>query len=167
MSQLNTNIIKGVQDNDDVVIKTNNTTRITIASGGDVSLPATTCTTLSAPSVSAINTGKAWVNFNGTGTPAIRTSYNVSSISDEGTGSYIIIFTQPMTDANYVIAGHNSSENSTSGSTVMRGSNGFHSVNPQASGAHIVCAYGSKFAGGNSDGAANDVSICAVSIFGN
>tara|TARA_R100000278_G_scaffold114699_1_gene93275 strand:- start:22 stop:510 length:489 start_codon:yes stop_codon:yes gene_type:complete len=162
MSQLNTNIIKGVQDNDDVVIKTNNTTRITFASGGD-----TLVTALSAPSVSAVNTCKAWVNFNGQSTPAIRTSYNVSSISDEGTGSYIIIFTQPMTDANYVIAGHNSSENSTSGSTVMRGSNGFHSVNPQASGAHIVCAYGSKFAGGNSDGAANDVSICAVSIFGN
>tara|TARA_R100000329_G_scaffold151372_1_gene147212 strand:- start:69 stop:557 length:489 start_codon:yes stop_codon:yes gene_type:complete len=162
MSQLNTNIIKGVQDNDDVVIKTNNTTRVTFASGGD-----TLVTALSAPSVSAVNTCKAWVNFNGQSTPAIRTSYNVSSISDEGTGSYIIIFTQPMTDANYVIAGHNSSENSTSGSTVMRGSNGFHSVNPQASGAHIVCAYGSKFAGGNSDGAANDVSICAVSIFGN
>ena len=162
MSQLNTNIIKGVQDNDDVVIKTNNTTRVTFASGGD-----TLVTALSAPSVSAVNTCKAWVNFNGQSTPAIRTSYNVSSISDEGTGSYIIIFTQPMTDANYVIAGHNSAENSTSGSGVIRGSNGFHSVNPQASGAHIVCAYGSKFAGGNSDGGANDVSIVAVSIFGN
>ena len=62
MSQLNTNIIKGIQDNDDVVIKTNNTTRVTIASGGDVSLPTTTCTSLSAPSVSAVNTCKAWAN---------------------------------------------------------------------------------------------------------
>jgi len=66
MSQLNTNTIKGVEDNDDVVIKTNNTTRMTIASGGDVSipdgdvsLPTTTCTSLSAPSVSAVNTCKA------------------------------------------------------------------------------------------------------------
>ena len=159
MSQLNTNTIKGVEDNDDVVIKTNNTTRITIASGGDVSLPATTCTTLSAPSVSAINTGKAWVNFNGTGTPAIRTSYNVSSISDEGNGSFIII-TQPMTDTDYIIAGHTSSEN-TNGN---RGSNGFHSLNTQASGAHIFSAYGST---DNSGGGAHDNAIVAVSIFGN
>ena len=160
MSQLNTNTIKGVEDNDDVVIKTNNTTRITIASGGDVSLPATTCTTLSAPSVSAINTCKAWVNFNGTSTPAIRTSYNVSSISDEGTGSYIIVFTQPMIDANYVVAGYMSSEN-TNGN---RGANYFVSLNPQTSGAHIQGYYGST---ANSDGAANETSITAISIFGN
>ena len=155
MSQLNTNIIKGVQDNDDVVIKTNNTTRVTFASGGD-----TLVTALSAPSVSAINTCKAWVNFNGTSTPAIRTSYNVSSISDEGTGSFIIIFTQPMTDTDYIIAGHTSSEN-TNGN---RGSNGFHSLNTPASGAHIFSAYGST---DNSGGGAHDNAIVAVSIFGN
>jgi hypothetical protein len=36
---------------------------------------------------------KAWVNFNGTGTVAIRTSFNVASISDLGTGQYTINFT--------------------------------------------------------------------------
>lgn len=103
MSQLNTNIIKGVQDNDDVVIKTNNTTRVTIASGGDVSLPTTTCTSLSAPSVSAVNTCKAWANFNGTGTPALRNSYNVSSITDNGTGDYTINWDTDFSSTDYAV----------------------------------------------------------------
>lgn len=44
---------------------------------------------------------KAWVNFNGTGTVAIRASYNVTSITDNGTGDYTVNFTTAMTDANY------------------------------------------------------------------
>lgn len=44
---------------------------------------------------------KAWVNFNGTGTVAIRAAYNVSSITDTGTGSYTINFTNAMQDTNY------------------------------------------------------------------
>jgi len=44
---------------------------------------------------------KAWVNFNGTGTVAIRASYNVSSITDNGTGDYTVNFTNAMVDANY------------------------------------------------------------------
>lgn len=44
---------------------------------------------------------KAWVNFNGTGTVAIRSSYNVSSITDNGTGDYSVIFSTAMSDANY------------------------------------------------------------------
>ena len=46
-------------------------------------------------------TAKAWVNFNGTGTVAIRASYNVSSITDNGTGDYTVNFTTAMVDANY------------------------------------------------------------------
>jgi hypothetical protein len=44
---------------------------------------------------------KAWVNFNGTGTVAIRASYNVSSITDNGTGDYTVNFTTAMPDANF------------------------------------------------------------------
>jgi hypothetical protein len=44
---------------------------------------------------------RAWVNFNGTGTVAIRASGNVSSITDNGTGNYNVNFTTAMTDANY------------------------------------------------------------------
>jgi hypothetical protein len=44
---------------------------------------------------------KAWVNFNGTGTVVIRSSFNVSSITDNGTGDYTVNFTNAMVDANY------------------------------------------------------------------
>ena len=43
----------------------------------------------------------AWVNFNGIGTVAIRASYNVSSITDNGVGNYTMNFTTAMSDANY------------------------------------------------------------------
>lgn len=48
---------------------------------------------------------KAWVNFNGTGTVAIRASYNVSSITDNGTGDYTVNFTTALADANYAAVG--------------------------------------------------------------
>lgn len=44
---------------------------------------------------------RAWVNFNGTGTVAINASGNVSSVTDNGTGSYTVNFTTAMPDANY------------------------------------------------------------------
>jgi len=44
---------------------------------------------------------RAWVNFNGTGTVAIRASGNVSSITDNGTGDYTVNFATAMPDANY------------------------------------------------------------------
>jgi len=48
---------------------------------------------------------RAWVNFNGTGTVAIRASGNVSSITDNGVGMFTINFANAMPDANYVISG--------------------------------------------------------------
>lgn len=45
---------------------------------------------------------EAWVNFNGTGTVAIRASGNVSSITDNGsTGDYTVNFSSALSDANY------------------------------------------------------------------
>ena len=44
---------------------------------------------------------RAWVNFNGTGTVAIRAGGNVSSITDMGTGKYQVNFTTLMPDANF------------------------------------------------------------------
>lgn len=46
---------------------------------------------------------RAWVNFNGTGTIAIRSSFNVSSITDNGTGDYTVNFTNSLPDANYIV----------------------------------------------------------------
>jgi len=48
---------------------------------------------------------RAWVNFNGTNTVAIRASFNVSSITDNGTGDYTVNFTTALADANYAING--------------------------------------------------------------
>ena len=47
---------------------------------------------------------KAWVNFNGSGTVAIRRAFNVSSITDNGTGNYTVNFTTAMPDINYSYA---------------------------------------------------------------
>jgi hypothetical protein len=47
---------------------------------------------------------RAWVNFNGTSTVAIRASGNVTSITDNGTGDYTVNFTTAMPDGNYSVA---------------------------------------------------------------
>jgi hypothetical protein len=48
---------------------------------------------------------RAWVNFNGSGTVAIRDSANVSSITDSGVGKWIINFATAMPDGNYTVVG--------------------------------------------------------------
>ena len=48
---------------------------------------------------------RAWVSFNGSDTPTIRASGNISSISDFGTGDYAINFATNMPDSNYTIVG--------------------------------------------------------------
>lgn len=58
---------------------------------------------------------RAWVNFDGTGTVAIRASGNVSSITDNGTGDYTVNFTTAMPDANYVCNVTASRDNAGSG----------------------------------------------------
>lgn len=60
----------------------------------------------SAPALGNVGTApvyaaRAWVNFNGTGTVAIRASANVSSITDNGVGDYTVNFTTAMADVNY------------------------------------------------------------------
>lgn len=67
---------------------------ITDTSGGSTNL-----------TVSGKNTAKAWVSFNGTGTVAIISQFNVSSITDNGTGDYTVNFASTLTDANYAVSG--------------------------------------------------------------
>lgn len=59
-------------------------------------------TTLASAGQSSV---RAWVNFNGTGTPAVRASYNVSSITDNGTGDYTVNFTTALPDNDYSFMG--------------------------------------------------------------
>ena len=90
-----------------MTITLNGTTGITTAD-----IAATTITTADiAATTLSINAGygsnaaaygcRAWVNFNGTGTVAIRDSGNVSSITDRGTGLYTVNFATAMPDINY------------------------------------------------------------------
>jgi uncharacterized membrane protein len=65
------------------------------------------------------NTCRAWVNFDGTGTVAIRASFNVTSITDNGTGDYTVNFTVAMPDINYsVVIGHNQTTTGNANNTV-------------------------------------------------
>jgi hypothetical protein len=65
-----------------------------------------------------IYAARAWVNFNGTGTVAIRASGNVSSITDNGTGDYTVNFTTAMADANYAVVSQIDWQNTAFGATL-------------------------------------------------
>lgn len=51
-------------------------------------------------------TAKAWVNFNGTGTIAPRDSFNLSSLADNGIGTYTLNLTSALGNANYSGGGY-------------------------------------------------------------
>lgn len=90
---------------------------ITINGSGTITGASTLATTVASPTLTTPNIDsaqfatvsgtapiypcRAWVNFNGTGTVAIRASGNVSSITDNGTGDYTVNFTTAMPNANY------------------------------------------------------------------
>jgi hypothetical protein len=76
-----------------------NATTAAACSGNSATATALTTASGSAPSYSA----RAWVNFNGTGTVAIRASGNVSSITDNGVGDYTVNFTTALSDTNYAV----------------------------------------------------------------
>lgn len=82
---------------------------------------------------------KAWVNFNGTSTVAIRASYNVSSITDNGVGDYTVNFTTAMVDANYATVATPSSNASDSSLANIRSA----TTAPTASLVRIGCTSGS------------------------
>jgi hypothetical protein len=63
---------------------------------------------------------RAWVNFNGTGTVAIRASGNVTSITDNGLGDYTLNFTTALVDANYAVSGASGGQNNTSNGAVYQ-----------------------------------------------
>ena len=98
-----------------IVLKTPSNGSVTLAeedtaSNVTVTIPAGTSTLvtnatlptqLNASGSAPIYACRAWVNFDGTGTVAIRASGNVSSITDNGTGNYTVNFTTAMADANY------------------------------------------------------------------
>jgi len=81
-------------------------TTVTLSANANTTLSADPVAFYSAskiltPAVVGSQLCRAWVNFNGTGTVAIRASFNVSSITDNGTGDFTVNFTTAMVDANY------------------------------------------------------------------
>lgn len=62
---------------------------------------------------------RAWVNFNGTGTVAIRASFNVSSITDNGTGDATVNFATAMPDVNYAVSGSAGENSTTTASSIL------------------------------------------------
>jgi hypothetical protein len=97
--------------------------------------------------LTGVNDAKAWVNFNGTGTPAIRASFNVSSLTDVGTGKYEVNFTNALTDANYsVVVGTNAGQ-----SYIFADSTGTSSL--------------IRIATADSSGSVVDTSFVCVSVF--
>jgi hypothetical protein len=72
---------------------------------GTVATAESTLSQFNASGSAPVYACRAWVNFDGTGTPAIRASGNVSSITDNGTGDYTVNFTTAMQDANYAVVG--------------------------------------------------------------
>jgi len=78
-----------------------NTTQLATTAYTRTAIPNVLNATGSAP----IYACRAWVNFNGTGTVAIRASGNVSSITDNGVGDYTVNFTTAMQDADFCVTG--------------------------------------------------------------
>jgi hypothetical protein len=86
-------------------------TTVTLSANANTTLSADPVTFYSAtkiltPAVVGSQLCRAWVNFNGSSTVAIRAAFNVSSITDHGTGDYTVNFTTAFADANYAVAGH-------------------------------------------------------------
>jgi len=89
----------------EIVIAGNTSGSVTIAAPDvagttTLTLPASSGTVLDDASVGVC---RAWVNFNGTGTVAIRAAFNVSSITDNSVGNYTVNFTNSMVDSSYAI----------------------------------------------------------------
>lgn len=131
---------------------------ITIDGNGIITGAATLATTVANPTFTTPNINsaqfatvsgtapiypcRAWVNFNGQGTVAIRASGNVTSITDNGTGDYTINFTTAMPDANYSIsATHSAGAGGTVGTNININSSG-GSIPPTTSAFRIVTVGG-------------------------
>jgi hypothetical protein len=115
-------------------------------------------TALNATGSAPIYACRAWVNFNGTGTVAIRASGNVSSITDNGTGDYTVNFTTAMPDANYavVFGGTGITNHPNSGAAVALGTSLSTSSFQMTTGTN---------GGAGSVGQLGDMTIVSVAIF--
>lgn len=99
---------------------------------------------------------RAWVNFNGTGTVAIRASGNVSSITDNGVGFYTVNFTTSLPDTNYSVTGSTGVDGSATSGWFSNGWSS-HTVNNTISSCRVTCNYQTN--------ATFDPTVLSVAIF--
>jgi len=100
---------------------------------------------------------RAWVNFNGTGTVAIRAAGNVSSITDNGTGDYTVNFTTALTDGNYAFQGFIRSDLSTPNSVhALTAGNG---ATKTTSVFRVLSRYANSYADGLVDSSEVNISV--------
>jgi hypothetical protein len=141
--------------NTDLTLGANNTTHARITAAGLFQFNS------DYGSVATAYGCRAWINFNGTGTPAIRASGNVSSITDNGTGDYTINFSTAISDANYNLVSAIGSVTTTNVQCVL---NVLQTT--QAGGATLKSTSQVRIATANgSTGAKNDNAESYVSIF--
>jgi hypothetical protein len=98
-----TGLVQTADNSGIIQLQNNGTTELTVTSTG-VSVADNLSFNSGYGSAAVAYGCRAWVNFNGTGTVAIRSSGNVTSITDNGTGDYTVNFTNAMPDANYAAA---------------------------------------------------------------
>lgn len=151
-------------DTTSLSIKTNGATAVTIDSsknvtmtgGGQIRGTATGVPPLLADSAGNSATCRAWVNFNGTGTIAIRASFNVTSITDNGVGDYTVNFTNALPDANFSVCSMNVGWNTV-------GSHAIQAYGPLTT-TSVRVYEGIQNVGATST-AYQDVSTCSVTVF--
>jgi hypothetical protein len=108
---------------------------------------------------SALQAAKAWVNFNGSGTVAIRSSFNVSSITDNGTGNYTLNFEAALPDNDYCpVFGCNQT-------TTGNSNNGAGIYETDDSGMSTTSLH--MWTGSPANGSLVDRQVVTVAIFGN
>jgi len=90
---------------------------------GAASYPLLYTGSATAPGSAPVYAARAWVNFNAVGTVTIRSSGNVSSITDNGVGQFTLNFATAMTDANYSVTGSCGSDAASSALWLANGSN--------------------------------------------
>ena len=105
----------------------------------------------STPEQIAQGRAKAWINFIGTSTVSIRDSFNVSSLTDNGTGDYSMNFSTAMSNANYCVV-------STGSESGVGGAARFISGDGNSASAALLLTFNST--------TKTDYNFCSFAVFG-
>jgi hypothetical protein len=148
-------------DADDIIVENNGACGITIGSAnnstGSIRFADNSQSRTSDGRGLSQFTAKAWVNFNGSGTVAIRDSHNVSSITDRGTGQYSVNFSNALDSADYTAGGMSGNITGATGDS--------RSIQRDGTWTTTVCQIRVTYADGGA-GAVVDDSFIGVQVFG-